>query len=526
MAEVYETPQMVVYNGKEMTRGDRAVAWISEHIFVPEGKLVGQRIQLMDFQVEFIKAIYDNPAGTRRAILSFGRKNGKTAAAAMLLLLNLVGPEAKQNAQLYSAARSRDQAATLFRLASQMVLFSPTLRPYVRIIDGQKCLRCDQLGTVYKALSKDATTALGLSPAFVVHDELGQVRGPRDGLYESLETASGAQDDPLTIVISTQAATDNDLLSLLIDDAKRKADPRVVLRIYEATAEMDPFSEEAARAANPAFGVFQNAEETMGTAGEASRMPSREAAFRNLVLNQRIEVQAPFISRAIWEGLAGDVGSWKGKKVFAGLDLSETTDLSAFVWMWQDDGSDVWNVDAKFWLPEEGLKEKSETDRVPYDIWRDAGYLSTVPGKVIDYDHIVRWLDGVMQECDFQRIAYDHWRWNQFYNAMIRNGMKQKMIDETFYRFGQSYNHMSPAVATLEGLILNQKIRHSNNPVMNFCMGNATVEENHLEQRRIVKKSRTSRIDGAIAMTMTSGILSEPLKKKKSTWDGNLLVLS
>jgi phage terminase large subunit-like protein len=78
------------------------------------------------------------------------------------------------------------------------------------------------LGTLYRALSAEASTAYGLSPVFIVHDELGQVKGPKSELYEALETACAAQENPLSIVISTQAPTDADLLSVLIDDAARR----------------------------------------------------------------------------------------------------------------------------------------------------------------------------------------------------------------------------------------------------------------------------------------------------------------
>jgi phage terminase large subunit-like protein len=103
---------------------------------------------------------------------------------------------------------------------------SPDLSGVVGIRDTVKQLHCDELGTLYRALSSDAPTAYGLSPIFTVHDELGQVRGPRSELYEALETASAAQDSPLSIVISTQSPTDADLLSVLIDDAKTGKDPR------------------------------------------------------------------------------------------------------------------------------------------------------------------------------------------------------------------------------------------------------------------------------------------------------------
>ena len=181
---------------------------------IPEGKFVGQPVKLVDFQKDTIRGIYDSP--TRRAIISFGRKNAKTTLAAFLLLLHLCGPEARANAQLYSAAQSREQASILFSLAAKIVRMSPDLGQVVAIRDTAKQLFCAELGTLYRALSAEASTAYGLSPVFTVHDELGQVRGPRSELYEALETASAAQENPLSIIISTQAPTNADLLSLLM----------------------------------------------------------------------------------------------------------------------------------------------------------------------------------------------------------------------------------------------------------------------------------------------------------------------
>jgi phage terminase large subunit-like protein len=169
------------------------IAFIQQVCLVPEGKLVGQPLVLQDWQQELIQLIYDNPHGTRRAIISVGRKNAKTCLAACLLLNHLCGPSAKSrpNSQLYSAAQSRDQAAIIFSLAAKMVRLNSALARIVHVMETAKTLVCSELGTRYRALSADASTAYGLSPSFIVHDELGQCRGPRSSLYEALETATG-----------------------------------------------------------------------------------------------------------------------------------------------------------------------------------------------------------------------------------------------------------------------------------------------------------------------------------------------
>ena len=202
-----------------LTRGQRNIAWIEKHCRIPEGKFVGKPVELRPWQKKEICRIYDNPAGTRTAILSFARKNAKTTLVAFLLLLHLVGPEAKANSQLVSTALSREQAAIIFALAAKMVRLSPTLSPVVGIRDNAKQLYCSELGTLYKALSSDASTSLGSSPIFAVHDELGAVIGPRSALYDAVDTGAGAHDAPLSVIISTQAPTDAELISILIQDA-------------------------------------------------------------------------------------------------------------------------------------------------------------------------------------------------------------------------------------------------------------------------------------------------------------------
>jgi phage terminase large subunit-like protein len=487
---------------KPASRAAKVIYWIEKYCRIPEGRDVGKPVKLRKWQREEINRIYDNPHGTRRAILSFGRKNGKTAFAAFLLLVHLCGPEARPNSQLYSAAQSREQAAILFSLAAKIVRMSPDLNAVVVVRDTAKQLYCPELGTLYRALSAEASTAYGLSPVFIVHDELGQVKGPRSELYEALETATGAQEAPLSIVISTQAPTDADLLSVLIDDAKTGQDKRVVLSIYTADPDADPFDAETIKQANPAFGDFQNAEEVLAMAEDARRMPSREAEYRNLVLNQRVEMSNPFVSRAVWEACNGPVMDFDGP-VYAGLDLSETSDLTALVLVSMVGG--VWHVKPTFWLPGEGLRERSRQDRVPYDLWHDQGFLETTPGRSIEYEWVAARLRDYFDEYDIRAVAFDRWNWRHFKPWLEKTGFAPDEV-ERFKEFGQGFQSMSPALRDLETTILNGKLRHGGHPVLNMCAANAVVQADPAGNRKLSKAKSRGRIDGMVALTMAMGV--------------------
>jgi len=492
---------------KVETRAERNIRWIEAYCRVPEGRLVGQPVRLRDWQKNELRKIYDNPNGTRRAIISFGRKNGKTALAAFLLLLHTCGPEARPNSQLYSAAQSRDQAAILFALAAKTVRMSPDLAAVIIIRDTAKQLFCEELGTLYRALSAEAATAYGLSPVFIVHDELGQVRGPRSELYEALETATGAQDSPLSIVISTQAPNPTDLLSVLIDDAKTGADPRVVLSLYTAPDDADPFEAETIKQANPAFGDFQNAEEVLAMAEDARRMPSREPEYRNLILNQRVEMMSPFISRAVWQSCGDPVAKRFDGPVYGGLDLSSVNDLTAKVYVSAVDGK--WHVKPTFWLPGEGLAEKSRNDRVPYDTWHKDGFLRTTPGRTVDYEFVATTLYEDCQHMDVRKIAFDRWNWRHLKPWLLKAGFSEDQLEgdnAIFEQMGQGYQSMSPALRDLESDLLDGRIAHGNHPVLTMCAANAVVTADPAGNRKLDKAKATGRIDGMVALAMARAV--------------------
>jgi phage terminase large subunit-like protein len=492
-------------SGRRVGRGNRNIAWIESHCFVPEGALVGQPVKLRAWQKKIIRGLYDRPI--RRAIISMGRKNGKSSFAAFLTLLHLVGPEARPNSQLFSAAQSRDQAAILFSLAAKMVRMNHDLLRYVTVRDTAKQLFCQELGTLYRALSADASTAYGLSPVFVVHDELGQVRGPRSELYEALETASGAQVDPLSVIISTQAPKAADLLSVLIDDAR--TNPETKLFLYTAPPERDPFTKTAIKAANPAFGDFLNPKVVMEQAEGAKRMPSREAAFRNLILNQQVNMTDPFVTRSVWEANAGAPDFSLVREVYIGVDLSARNDLTALVVVGRDEDG-VFHVAPYFYTPLQGLQERAHRDREPYDLWVREGYITATPGASIDYAYAAEQLVELCDTFHVKSIPFDRWRIDVLKQALGRRAVELPLI-----AFGQGFKDMTPALDTLESLLLDARIRHGGHPVLDMCAENAVATRDPAGNKKLDKSKATGRIDGMVALAMAIGAANtDPIENK------------
>jgi len=486
---------------KAATRGSRVIDFLEKYVRIPSGEHVGKPLKLAAFQKKFIRDVYDNPHGTRRAYLSIARKNGKTGLIAGLVLAHLVGPEATQNAQIVSGARSRDQASLVFDLASKMVQLSPELTALVRIVPSSKKLIGLRRNTEYQALAADGTTAHGLSPVLAILDEVGQVRGPQNDFFDAITTSQGAHSAPMLIAISTQAANDADLFSIWIDDAELSKDPRIVCHLYAAPKDCAVTDRAAWKAANPALGLFRSLQDLKEQARQADRMPSASNTFRWLCLNQRIAGNSPFITRDVWESCAGapDQEVFANYPVWAGLDLSARQDLTALVLAAQD-GDGMWHVRAHFWCPELGLNERTRRDRAPYDLWVQQGFLEATPGASVDYGFVAKRLGEIGADCDLQMVAYDRWRID-----VLQKELDSQGIEIPLHPHGQGFKDMSPSLDTIEAALIGGKVLHGGNPILRWCATNAVATRDPANNRKLDKSKATGRIDGIVALAMAMG---------------------
>lgn len=474
--------------------------FIEKHCKIPEGPkgTVGKPIVLAGFQEDFIYAVYDNHVPTKTAILSMARKNAKTATIAALVIVHIAGPEAVQNSRISSGARSKKQAAEVYNYASKMVSLSPTLAPIIKPVPSGKKLIGLLMNTEYEALAAEGTTAHGGSPIVAILDEVGQVKGPNDDFFEAIITSQGAYDDALLIVISTQAPTDAAMLSVMIDDAETSQDPSIVCHVYRAPDECELEDEEAWAAANPAMGLFRSKDDVANQARKAVRMPSSEGPFRVLYLNQRVNMNSPFVSAAIWKKGNREPSEFVGP-VYGGLDLSSTTDLTAFVLTNRQ--ADGLHVRPYFWMPRDTVLEAKKRDRAPYDVWVKQGLLRTTPGKVIDYDFVARDIGEICADLDIAMIAFDRWRMDRMKSALERQEVELPLIP-----FGQGFASMSPALDALESDLLQEQLFHGGHAVLAMCAANAVAVEDAAENRKLDKAKATGRIDGMQALAMAEGV--------------------
>ncbi len=490
-----------------LDRVERIVAFL-EDLPITQGSLAGTKLKIRDWQREFLEAVYaedeNGQRPVRTAVLSMARKNGKTQLVAGLGLCHLLGPEAENRGEVYAAANDKQQSGKTFMEMVAILDEHPELDSRVNVVKFSKrieVLSGQGRGSIFQALSADASTKQGLSPSFTIYDELGTA--PKRDLYEALDTAMGARDNPLLCVISTQAANDHAVMSELIDYGKKinageEHDPSFHLTFFGADMDDDPWSEETWLKANPALGDFRSLDDVQRQAAQAQRIPSKEQSFRNLILNQRVDAHVRFLAKAEWDANGGDVDFDRlaGRECWGGLDLSQSRDLTAFVLVFPDDQGGI-DVLPRFFLPEAGIREKSDQDRVPYEVWAKQGYLTLIPGPVIDPGAVADAIAEACEDYELRSIAYDRWRINDLKRELDRIGATPPLEP-----FGQGFRDMGPAVDKLERMVAEARLRHAGNPLLTFCAANAVVERDAAGNRKLDKARSSGRIDGLVALAM------------------------
>jgi phage terminase large subunit-like protein len=493
-------PAKMPWNAPGLTRAGRVIAFC-ETLRVTSGADTGKSLQLRPWQKDFIEAVYreagDGKRPVRTAILTMGRKNGKTQLAAALALCHLCGPESEDRGEIYSCANDRFQAAKLYAEMVAMIERQPLIGWRLATSRFHKSIEDLETDSCYLALSREARTKMGLNPSFVVYDELGQTEDR--SLYDAMDSAMGARKNPLLLVISTQAADDNAPMSRLVDYGHRVAagditDPAFHLTCYAAPNDADPWSRATWALANPALGDFRSLEDVERLASQAQRMPTQEASFRNLILNQRIAAETRFIERTEWKACAGAATIPDGAGCFGGLDLGATRDLSALVLI-HEDVAGVFHVQPHFWLPGD-VRARAEEDKVPYDVWVRDGMITPI-GATTDPRVVARKIAELDGRYRIKAIAYDRWRINDLKRELDAIGCRVTVVAH-----GQGYKEMSPAVDVLERMVAQHRLRHGGHPVLTWNAFNAVVTRDPAGGRKLDKVRSIGRIDGLVALAM------------------------
>ncbi|MEN6419456.1 MAG: terminase TerL endonuclease subunit [Clostridiaceae bacterium] len=421
-------------------------------------------------------------------------------AAAIALLLTCGDNE--ERAEVYGCAADRQQASIVFEVAKDMVTMCPALAKRVKILASQKRLVYLPTGSSYQVLSADVANKHGFNTHGVIFDELHTQ--PNRRLFDVMTKGSGdARMQPLYFLITTAGDNTNSICWEVHSKAKdildgRKTDPTFYPVIY-GTEENDSWTDPKVwKKANPSLGITVGIDKVKTACDSAQQNPAEENAFRQLRLNQWVKQAIRWMPMDVWDKCAFpiDPKSLEGRVCYGGLDLSSSTDITAFVLVFPPlDEDDKYFILPFFWIPEENIDLRVRRDHVNYDLWEKQGCLMTTEGNVVHYGFIETFIEQLGKKYNIRDIAFDRWGAVQ----MVQNleGMGFSVIP-----FGQGFKDMSPPTKELMKLTLEQKIAHGGHQVLRWMMDNIYIRTDPAGNIKPDKEKSTEKIDGAVATIM------------------------
>lgn len=484
---------------------DFAVMFI-ESLCHTKGTWAGKKFELIDWQEQIIRDLFGTlkPNGYRQfntAYVEIPKKQGKSELAAAVALLLCCG-DGEERAEVYGCAADRQQATIVFDVAADMVRMCPALNKRVKILASQKRIIYTPTNSFYQVLSAEAYSKHGFNIHGVVFDELHTQ--PNRKLFDVMTKGSGdARMQPLYFLITTAGTDTNSICYETHQKAKdildgRKIDPTFYPVIYGADESDDWTDPKVWRKANPSLDITVGIDKVEAACNSAKQNPGEENSFRQLRLNQWVKQAVRWMPMEKWDAcaFAVDEDELEGCVCYGGLDLSSTTDITAFVLVFPpQDEDDKYIILPYFWVPEDTLDLRVRRDHVPYDVWERKGYLQTTEGNVVHYGYIEKFIERLGERFNIREIAFDRWGAVQMVQNLEGMGF-------TVVPFGQGFKDMSPPTKELMKLVLEQRIAHDGQPVLRWNMDNILIRTDPAGNIKADKEKSTEKIDGAVATIM------------------------
>ena len=278
----------------------------------------------------------------------------------------------------------------------------------------------------------------------------------------------------------------------------RKIDPTFYPVIYGAGDTEDWTDPKVWKKANPSLGETIGMDKVIAACESARQNPGEENSFRQLRLNQWVKQAVRWMPMEKWDVCAAHINEddLEGRVCYGGLDLSSTTDITAFVLVFPPtDDDDRYILLPYFWVPEDTLELRVRRDHVPYDLWERQGKLFTTEGNVVHYGYIEQFIERLGERFNIREIAFDRWGAVQMVQNLEGMGF-------TVVPFGQGFKDMSPPTKELMTLVLGKRIAHGGHPVLRWMMDNIYIRTDPAGNIKADKEKSTEKIDGAIAAIM------------------------
>lgn len=520
------THPQTVENDPHTTYIDRAVARkvikFINSLKHTSGKAGGKPFNLRRWQRRYLIQLLstmDKETGKRvyrESFMFIPRKNGKTELIAAIANYFLFC-EPEIGGQIIIAAATREQASLLYKAAKMMIIQNPILKDRAKIIDSQKRIVYAKTASTMHVISADANTAHGLNASLAIVDELHTQKNSE--LYDVLKTSMGAREHPLMVSISTAGTRRHGICYDTYQYSKKLIEKSIkndkfLPAIYELEAGKDWMDEENWKRANPALGDFRSLEEMRSSFEKAKDMLSFQTSFKTLYLNEWTDSAITWIPQEKWRECVvkrEDLPDLAKLPCYLGVDLSTTKDLTAIAMAYIDDKGDI-ILDCKLYLPSDTIRERSKSEGIPYHVWAEKGYITTIPGPTIDQKVLHSDILDLSEQFNIKEISFDPFNAMQLITELDAEGF-------TLSKTRQGFLTMSPLTKEFERLVLEKKIKVINNPVLSWNLANIMLDVDPAGNIKPSKAKSTDKIDGIVAAIMAVGRALPQATSSKSVYD-------
>lgn len=515
-------------------KGMQAINFFPTFLNHTKGKMAGKPFVLSPFQQFTMYNVFGwikSSNGFRRINTVYdkrAKKNGKTAEMAGMALYAM-SFDLEMEAEIYVGATKEEQARLCWEQA-KMFIESPVANPALRKIGFyamQRIIGFRPTGAKMRALGGDSKTQDGINCHVGIIDEYHAHKD--DTVKENLESSTVQRTQALIYHITTAGANvqsackryEESVIEVL---EGRKIDNSLWIMIHDIDQE-DLETEESWEnkelwvKANPLLGNGLDIDAIEKEYIKAVNQPSKIRNFKTKNLNMWVDQQFDWIQTEVWnKNKVDEIPMEKFGKFgsYAGLDLSKTRDLTAFVVLSEPDEEENRYIKIWMFMPKDTIVVRSKEDRVPYQYWADMGYIIATPGNVVDYNIVEDKIKSEWINHNIIRLEFDP------YNA---TQITQNLYAENYNvsEFGQGIGTISTPTKEFERLVLKGKIKHDGNPVLAWMLASCDIySDANLNIK--VHKGRSSvngrRVDGIIATIMAlGGSMSTPEETNESYYN-------
>lgn len=476
-----------------------------------KGEYAGKPFNLPGWQAFIVWNLFgwkNESKNTRRfneSYIEVAKKNGKSTFAAgiefaMLLADNESAPE------IYSAATTRDQAKIVFDTAVNIAKRSPKIYDKVEI--WKNSITQESNAGLIQPVSSEAGTVEGKNSHCAVIDEYHIHKTSE--VKDNLRSGMAGRKQPLLFTITTAGYNRylpcyrkrNIIQQILQGQIHDDSQFGIIFTIDDNDEWDDPDMFEKA---NPNLGASPNKEFLLKELKSAKvESGEKEVSFKTKHLNMWVDASKVWISDDLWMQNADPLPmqELEGATAYAGLDLSSTRDITAYVLIF--DFPQKLYILPFFWIPEMNYMDRVKKDNVNYDIWVKKGLIKTTPGNAIDYEYLERDILEINKKYNIRETAYDPWGGASIVPKLINEGMPM-------HPFRQGFLSMSDPTKNLEVKALRKELAHGGNEVLRWMCSNIELKKDPAGNIKIDKEKSMDKVDGMVALVMALGQLQKSI---------------